>query len=829
MADDSPPGVTPRSHDVFAHPRISGGDGSSLDQAVTIDSTGMEMALMLIQLYLERALGTRGRDWVPVTERWVDSVNRVPSSVLAVGVELADGTQREYYFCLDQAVSSAPPPIPGSRIIPPEAAGVTPWVAQVQAPRKSSGTGAWWLVLLGCAALGACAVYFLRPHVGALPVGRVLAESSPPQSGHEAQAVIPAEMVPAHESMPGKGASSILEGGRAEEMQVPEASAGTRAEVASSAGLQSAPPRMDPTVMQPNQELLAEKTQDGPVSIEEAPSAQDASAKGAPAPAVGRSQPEAGSTDPSLPLVVAEDAPDAKGEHSAQKPERESSVEGRLIPMPRASAEELRERTLKRAEAGDPVSQMDLSWAYAVGTPLVGKRDDAQVALWDKRAQSTGHPYALLNVEYRGSRQLPYFQRVADEGDARAQYLVGLRLQEAGGKEQMRQAKGWFQKSADQGYPLAQRDLGAMYLKAYSQSKDKGDKAQAMRWCKAAANAGEEEAMTWLGTLYMDEGKYEDALEWVRSGAERGHATAHGLLSTMYLNGRAVPQDQIKGLGCVMTALRLDSRGCSYLKPKMEELIHAMSTKDIAEASLIAAGFEARPRVYCIESDVNRALRESKPKAWGAGFFIREDGYFITSMDCVHPKSRIFIMNQGRFYDAYVSARSLELGLVLLKAEAAVRALALPLRPSLEDGDKTYLIGRLPGGMRDSMESYTTICLAPARVLPEDALAEGERPSSVPLQGPEMETGLVGAPVLLRNGAAGGIVYPALPMKASRADGASGRAMVLYRDHPFRLPPVTEPWYDQSVANPQFDARPSTARDLLLDAEAASGLVLVYE
>lgn len=131
MADDSPPAVPPRSHDIFTHPRISGGDGSSLDRAVKIDSTGMEMALMLMQLYLEQALGVKLRAWLPGTERWVDSANHAPRSIRVVGVELGDGTQREFYFDLGSAArfgresrggaaSLLPPvPEPAPVLVPP--------------------------------------------------------------------------------------------------------------------------------------------------------------------------------------------------------------------------------------------------------------------------------------------------------------------------------------------------------------------------------------------------------------------------------------------------------------------------------------------------------------------------------------------------------------------------------------------------------------------------------------------------------------------------------------------------------------------------------------
>jgi hypothetical protein len=65
----------------------------------------MEMALMLMQLWLEQVLGLKGRDWLPGTERWVDSANHAPRTVRMVGVELRDGSQMGYFFDLGRAVS----------------------------------------------------------------------------------------------------------------------------------------------------------------------------------------------------------------------------------------------------------------------------------------------------------------------------------------------------------------------------------------------------------------------------------------------------------------------------------------------------------------------------------------------------------------------------------------------------------------------------------------------------------------------------------------------------------------------------------------------------
>ena len=80
---------------------------------------------------------------------------------------------------------------------------------------------------------------------------------------------------------------------------------------------------------------------------------------------------------------------------------------------------------------------------------------------------------------------------LADEGDAVAQYNLGLLYLDGHGVPQsVAEAVNWFRRAAEQDYTLAQHNLGAMYG---SGQGVKRDYVQAYKWlniCAAKGNAG---------------------------------------------------------------------------------------------------------------------------------------------------------------------------------------------------------------------------------------------------------------------------------------------------------------------------------------------------
>ncbi len=99
---------------------------------------------------------------------------------------------------------------------------------------------------------------------------------------------------------------------------------------------------------------------------------------------------------------------------------------------------------------------------------------------------------------------------------------------------------------AEQGYAVAQYNLGIMYHKGHGVPQDY---TEAVKWFRLAADQGLVNAQYSLGQMYRKglgvPQDYQEALKWYRRAADQGHGNAQFNLATMYYNGHGVPQDYV--------------------------------------------------------------------------------------------------------------------------------------------------------------------------------------------------------------------------------------------------------------------------------------------
>ena len=106
--------------------------------------------------------------------------------------------------------------------------------------------------------------------------------------------------------------------------------------------------------------------------------------------------------------------------------------------------------------------------------------------------------YRIFN--YHQKSDLSATKARADDGDAEAQFSLGLKFAEGDGEEQdYVQAAMWYRKAADQNHSTAQFNLGIMYAKGQGVAVNDGD---ALMWIRRAAERGEAEAQFNLGNRY---------------------------------------------------------------------------------------------------------------------------------------------------------------------------------------------------------------------------------------------------------------------------------------------------------------------------------------
>jgi len=131
-----------------------------------------------------------------------------------------------------------------------------------------------------------------------------------------------------------------------------------------------------------------------------------------------------------------------------------------------------------------------------------------------------------------------YLQNAAEQGDAQAQYLLGLwYFSGQGGQKDYAKAAEWYGKAAEQGDAMSQYYMGLLYLAGQGVPEDK---TNATELFSKAAIQGVARAQYYTGLLSQD---YAKAAEWYEKAAEQGDDDAQYELGILYAKGQGVPQN----------------------------------------------------------------------------------------------------------------------------------------------------------------------------------------------------------------------------------------------------------------------------------------------
>ncbi|KAF9161978.1 hypothetical protein DFQ26_003991 [Actinomortierella ambigua] len=148
------------------------------------------------------------------------------------------------------------------------------------------------------------------------------------------------------------------------------------------------------------------------------------------------------------------------------------------------------------------------------------------------------------------SEAFRWYQRAADWGHVVAQRNLGeFFLRGQGTSQSDSEAAKWYQKAAEQGDALSQARLGCMYSKG--EGVELND-IEAASWWRMAAKQGDQEARFNLGCAYS-EGRGVDqsdtkAVSWWKRAAARGHPEARLYIGWAYSEGRGLEQSDKKAM-----------------------------------------------------------------------------------------------------------------------------------------------------------------------------------------------------------------------------------------------------------------------------------------
>ncbi len=182
------------------------------------------------------------------------------------------------------------------------------------------------------------------------------------------------------------------------------------------------------------------------------------------------------------------------------------------------------------------------------------------------------------------------YQSLAQEGDAKAQYNLGLMYASGDGvKYDLAQAANWYKKSADLGYKEAQYALAVMI---FNKEIETLDYTQAIKWYQAAATQGHLKSQENLGILFYRgdaiEQDINSSIYWFQLAANQNSSEAQQYLAYIYSNG-AVPEDLVKaGMWMTLSAENPDTRHLNKRKNLLKFLTSKMSAAQITQAQELA-------------------------------------------------------------------------------------------------------------------------------------------------------------------------------------------------------------------------------------------------
>ncbi|MEM7293962.1 MAG: SH3 domain-containing protein [Pseudomonadota bacterium] len=152
---------------------------------------------------------------------------------------------------------------------------------------------------------------------------------------------------------------------------------------------------------------------------------------------------------------------------------------------------------------------------------------------------------AYSEGNYTGALEI--LQRLAQNGEAHAQYNLGAMYDTGSGVEEDNEtAVRWYAAAAEQGLSSAAFNLGNMYREGHGVDRNYD---QAARWYRVAATKGDASAQYNLGAMYENgfgiERNIEVAIEWYGKAAEQGLVHAQHRLGTLYNEGESVDRDRV--------------------------------------------------------------------------------------------------------------------------------------------------------------------------------------------------------------------------------------------------------------------------------------------
>ena len=292
---------------------------------------------------------------------------------------------------------------------------------------------------------------------------------------------------------------------------------------------------------------------------------------------------------------------------------------------------------------------------------------------------------------------------------------------------------------------------------------------------------------------------------------------SEGILGCSYATGQGVAKDYLEAYKWLLLA---GGQGDNYAKECLSELERNMAREQVAEGQKLARNFKPKQVPPAGSDNSGTNIAQTRPESSGTGFFITDDGYFITNEHVAGNGAQVRLVTEAGLISAKVVKVDAANDLSLLKAEGRFAALAVASSRSVKMGSTVATVGFPNIGLQG---------FAPKLAKGEIAALSGAQDDSryfqisVPLQ-PGNSGGalvdergnVVGVVAAKLNVAAAVLLSGALPENVNYAVKSSLLLSFLES-----VPDVTAKLKESNVKGRNFE-------DVVNSAEKAAVLVLVY-
>ena len=295
-------------------------------------------------------------------------------------------------------------------------------------------------------------------------------------------------------------------------------------------------------------------------------------------------------------------------------------------------------------------------------------------------------------------KRLSGFARRLSRGTKLAKPSLGLCYEcGLGVQRDYPEAVKWYRKAADQGVATAQCRLGFCYHNGQGVQQDY---AEGVKWLRKAAEQGDARAQVGLACWY-EEGTgvaqdYTEAVKWYRKAAEQGDTAGQLLFGNCCWRGEGVPRDLVNAYKWLnLAAARGNTEESKAARDDRDLLAEEMTPQQVAEGQRRASAFVAKKEGGgggAGNISPTPEIAEGKGCA-GTGFFVTEDGYFVTCEHVVRGASSFHVRSPSGSLPARLIKKDRTIDVAVLKVDGAFRALPVAAQPRVKLGEAVFTVG----------------------------------------------------------------------------------------------------------------------------------------